>query len=234
MAILFGLINGCGTTSGFTLSNWFDGFAVSTSRIYPASTIQVGNSPTYGQGNEQYQQPIYLSDNQVQFVLNTSAVGPGPYYLWITNNSQVINDAYAMQAGDGSAGGSPSANVNASAGGGSGGGGHGGGCFIATAAFGSYQEGHVRILRQFRDAFLLTNTPGKAFVEWYYRHSPKYAGIIAGRPALRAIARTALLPVCAAAFLSLNGFLAPLILIIPCAALSYLLCKGRRKRSLPM
>ena len=90
------------------------------------------------------------------------------------------------------------------------------------------------MLRQFRDTFLLTNMPGKAFVEWYYRHSPKYAGMIAGRPALRAIARTALLPLYAAAFLSLNGFLAPLILIIPCAALSYLLRRGRRRRSLPM
>ena len=108
MAILFGLINGCGTTSGFSLSNWFDGFAVSTSRVYPASTIQVGNSPTYGQGNEQYQQPIYLSDNQVQFVLNTSAVGPGPYYLWITNNSQVRNAGYALQVSGGSGSGSSS------------------------------------------------------------------------------------------------------------------------------
>ncbi len=108
MAILFGLINGCGTTSGFSLSNWFDGFAVSTSRVYPASTIQVGNSPTYGQGNEQYQQPIYVNDNQVQFVLNTSAVGPGPYYLWITNNSQVRNAAYALQASSGSGSGSGS------------------------------------------------------------------------------------------------------------------------------
>jgi len=108
-----------------------------------------------------------------------------------------------------------------------GGGGGGGGCFIATAAFGSYQEEHVRVLRQFRDTFLLTNMAGKAFVAWYYRHSPKYAAIIAGRPALRAIARTALLPVYAAAFLSLNGFPAPLILIIPWPVLSYLLCRRR-------
>jgi hypothetical protein len=113
-------------------------------------------------------------------------------------------------------------------------GGGGGGCFIATAAFGSYQEEHVRILRQFRDTFLLTNMPGKAFVEWYYRHSPKYAVIIAGRPALRAIARTALLPAYAVAFLSLNGFLVPLILIIPWLVLSYLLCRGRWRRSSPM
>ncbi len=112
-----------------------------------------------------------------------------------------------------------------------GGGGSGGRCFIATAAFGSYQEKHVRTLRQFRDTFLLTNMPGKAFVEWYYRHSPKYAVMIAGRPSLRAVVRTALLPVYGAAFLSLKGFPVPLILIIPCAVLAYLLRGQRRRRS---
>lgn len=112
-------------------------------------------------------------------------------------------------------------------------GGSGGGCFIATAAFGSYQERHVRILRQFRDTFLLTNIPGKALVEWYYRHSPKYAAMITGSPGLRAMARTALLPVYGVAVLSLSGFPVPMILIIPCAGLSYLLCGGRWKRRSP-
>ncbi|MGC8805310.1 MAG: CFI-box-CTERM domain-containing protein, partial [Candidatus Ratteibacteria bacterium] len=82
--------------------------------------------------------------------------------------------------------------------------GGGGGCFIATAAFGSYQEHHVWILRQFRDRYLLTNPIGKAFVNWYYKHSPKYASIIADNEALRAIVRVLLLPVYAAAFLTLK------------------------------
>ncbi|NOY86334.1 MAG: hypothetical protein GXP52_03410, partial [Deltaproteobacteria bacterium] len=42
--------------------------------------------------------------------------------------------------------------------------GGGGGCFIATAAFGSYEAPAVRVLRDFRDADLLTNGPGKWFV----------------------------------------------------------------------
>ena len=83
--------------------SWWDGFAVSKSRIYPASTIQVGNSPTYGQGHEQYQQPIALNDTQVQFVLNTSAVGSGPYYLWITNNGQVRSAGVVLQGSTGTA-----------------------------------------------------------------------------------------------------------------------------------
>ena len=48
------------------------------------------------------------------------------------------------------------------------GGGSGGGCFIATAAYGSYMEPHVMILRDFRDRLLLTNPVGKALVELYY------------------------------------------------------------------
>lgn len=82
--------------------------------------------------------------------------------------------------------------------------GGGGGCFIATAAFGSYQEKHVWILRQFRDKYLLTNPAGRAFIKWYYKHSPKYASIIAQNEALRTITRTVLMPVYAFAFLTLK------------------------------
>jgi hypothetical protein len=37
----------------------------------------------------------------------------------------------------------------------------GGGCFIATAAYGSSMDSHVNLLREFRDRFLLTNPVGK-------------------------------------------------------------------------
>lgn len=74
------------------------------------------------------------------------------------------------------------------------GGGGGGGCFIATAAFGSPFEKHVQVLREFRDRCLFTNPAGRAFVRWYYRHSPKYAAVISRSRILRAAARTALMP----------------------------------------
>jgi hypothetical protein len=67
-------------------------------------------------------------------------------------------------------------------------------CFIATAAYGSYLDPHVRALRDFRDKYLLTNEPGRAFVSLYYRHSPPIAAYISRHEALRAATRWALTP----------------------------------------
>jgi hypothetical protein len=74
------------------------------------------------------------------------------------------------------------------------GGGGGGGCFIATAAYGSLLEPHVRILCKFRDRYLLTNSPGKIFVKYYYKHSPPAADFISKHNGLRAVVCAGLLP----------------------------------------
>ena len=73
-------------------------------------------------------------------------------------------------------------------------GGGGGGCFIATAAYGSYMEKHVKVLRDFRDDFLLTTPWGTAFVKAYYRYSPPIAVVIAKYAVLRTLVRVALMP----------------------------------------
>jgi len=70
-----------------------------------------------------------------------------------------------------------------------------GACFIATAAYGSYLEPEVMILQQFRDDFLLTNEPGRAFVAWYYRNSPGAAALIADHETARTIFRIMLTPI---------------------------------------
>ena len=71
----------------------------------------------------------------------------------------------------------------------------GGGCFIATAAWGSRLAPEVVTLREFRDRYLLTNAAGQAFVDWYYSVSPPAAAFIAEHEALRTAARWGLTPI---------------------------------------
>lgn len=71
----------------------------------------------------------------------------------------------------------------------------GGGCFVATAAYGSYLDPHVASLRRFRDEHLVTNAPGRAFVQAYYEWSPPAAAVIARSPLLRGLTVAALTPV---------------------------------------
>jgi hypothetical protein len=90
-----------------------------------------------------------------------------------------------------------SVSVNCSAtnssGGGSGGG--GGGCFIATAAYGSYLDPHVMVLREFRDKILLKSKMGQRFVKFYYKHSPPIADAIRKTEVLRFATRLAITPI---------------------------------------
>ncbi|MBW1724952.1 MAG: hypothetical protein JRJ33_06200 [Deltaproteobacteria bacterium] len=80
----------------------------------------------------------------------------------------------------------------------------GGGCFIATAAFGSMMEPHVKILRSFRDRILLQNSIGKGFVGLYYTYSPPIADFIAKHDSMKAFIRISLLPVVGMSWVALK------------------------------
>jgi hypothetical protein len=70
----------------------------------------------------------------------------------------------------------------------------GGGCFIATAAFGTPMAEEIQILRDFRDGYLLTNPAGRVFVYFYYSVSPPIAEFINRHPGLKTIIRAGLAP----------------------------------------
>ena len=112
-----------------------------------------------------------------------------------------------------------------------GGGGGGGGCFIATAAFGSPMEKHVRILQDFRDRRLLTNAPGRAFVKFYYEVSPAIAVKISQSATLRFATRAALMPLAGAAYLAVHHCLTAMLLPAAIIALSlFVFARKRRAR----
>jgi hypothetical protein len=81
---------------------------------------------------------------------------------------------------------------------GGGGGGGGGGfmesCFIATAAYGSFLHPHVNILREFRDRYFMPYKPGRAFVDFYYKHAPSAAKFISKHKILKITVRISLFP----------------------------------------
>ena len=87
-------------------------------------------------------------------------------------------------------------------------------CFIATSAYGSPFESHVKILRNFRDVYLMPNRLGHAFVDTYYKYSPAAAAFIADHEFLKAVVRVVLMPVVGISYAVLHTTAAQKMLII--------------------
>jgi subtilisin family serine protease len=134
--------------------------------------------------------PTFSSDQIKNFITGSAATdaltGTVPNNTWGYGKLDV-NVAYAVLLGTPLP---PPPSAPSSSGGGG-----GGGCFIATAAYGSAMADEVMVLRNFRDRHLLTNAPGRAFVSFYYRHSPPIADFILGHETMRVLTRLSLWPV---------------------------------------
>lgn len=79
-----------------------------------------------------------------------------------------------------------------------------GGCFIATAAYGTPMAEEIQVLREFRDEYLLSNPVGKSLVDLYYKVSPPIAEFINEHPGLKPIVRAGLLPAVSMSTLAVN------------------------------
>ena len=64
-----------------------------------------------------------------------------------------------------------------------------GGCFIATAAYGTSTAAEIDVLRSFRDEVLLQNSLGSQFVNFYYEVSPPVADFISENDVLKTLVR---------------------------------------------
>lgn len=96
-------------------------------------------------------------------------------------------------------------------------------CFIATAAYGTLLHPYVKVLRSFRDRYMLTNVLGRDLVKFYYTHSPPVADYIAARPVVRGIVRVALLPIIGTSWLIINMGVTGMILLAVCVILPFTL-----------
>jgi predicted secreted protein len=87
-------------------------------------------------------------------------------------------------------------------------------CFIATSAYGSPLHPYVKVLRDFRDKYLLSSKIGRKCVDIYYRYSPRIASFISKHRSLRVMAQLYLLPFVAFGFSMVHFGPAPTIAAI--------------------
>jgi len=96
-----------------------------------------------------------------------------------------------------------------------------GGCFIATAAYGSYLNPRVQVLRDFRDEFLVPSSLGRKLVHLYYQYAPCIAHGMGKHASLRFLLRQGLLPVIGMSSLSLKTTNPAFILLPLCSLLMF-------------
>jgi len=106
-------------------------------------------------------------------------------------------------------------------------------CFIATAAYGTPSHPYVKILRNFRDRYLVHSHPGRRIVEFYYRCSPLVANLISRHAVWRVAVRIHLFPFVALSFVVLHlgpGMSAGMLFLIFVFPIFLVLYQKRKRR----
>lgn len=147
---------------------------------------------------------IYPS-NRINGIRNVSLNGNTLRFI-IEDNSNSDEDTTVGTIQDPIAAGQMTSGIHVS--------GSSGECFIATAVSGNSMAPHVKILRKFRDRFLLTNSVGKALVDFYYIYSPAVADFITKHSKLKIIIRQSLLPIVGMSWIALTLGLIPTLAFI--------------------
>jgi alpha-tubulin suppressor-like RCC1 family protein len=107
------------------------------------------------------------------------------------------------------------------------------GCFIATAAFGSYFHPYVSILRSFRDTFLIPHTIGRSFIAWYYHVSPVIADRLRHSEILKAAVRISLLPLVGLGYLCLKvGLINGIFMLLIAGAMVFITIRKTLQRKM--
>ncbi|MDH5468723.1 MAG: hypothetical protein OEY25_15010, partial [Candidatus Aminicenantes bacterium] len=106
-------------------------------------------------------------------------------------------------------------------------------CTIATAAYDSPSHPHVRVLRDFRDKYLVRTKPGRRLVKIYYKYSPLAARCIAKHRVLKTVIRFYLIPVVAFSYsmVHFGPLLTAIISILILAIPIFFVSAFRRKKS---
>jgi hypothetical protein len=127
-----------------------------------------------------------LSEGEAGVTVQVDSDGDGTFERTFTSDGELTGDEFIPQSG----------------------------CFIATAAYGTPMADEIQILRDFRDEYLLINSVGRTFVDFYYRVSPPIAEFITEHPVLKPIVRAGLVPAVVISIIAVSTTLAEKIAIL--------------------
>lgn len=103
-----------------------------------------------------------------------------------------------------------------------------GGCFVATAAYGSSLAPQVDVLRTFRERYLRPFAPGRGVIRLYETWSPPLADVIRSSELLRMAVRAVLWPIVGLAWMAVHGAWWVLLLAGSAATITWVVLMRRR------